>query len=98
MVRRHFLFLSSVTPTRNEDRGVGPDSPAELLFDPCGTLSAGSVLPSFCIGVKGGAFSDCEPVRWFLALENKAEAFATELLRLFFSVVGLEVSSVDFLP
>jgi len=53
MVLRHFLFLSSVTPTLKVDLGPGSDSPAELFSAPWGTLKAGSVLPSFWKGGLG---------------------------------------------
>src|ERR1700760_2844075 len=89
MVLRHFLFLSSVTPTRNVDLGPGIDSPAELLCGPCGTPRAGSCLLSFCIGVCGD-FSIGE-AEWFglkacLALEKISFALATLLPLRFFSV------------
>lgn len=51
MVRLHFLFRSSHTPTRKVDRGPGNDSPAALLCWPWGTARAWSCLPSFCRGV-----------------------------------------------
>lgn len=95
MVRLHFLFLSSVTPTRNVDRGPGADSPAELLSEPWGTLRAASDLPSFCMGVWADDFSDVvveedvdvgdEPPMCndCLALENMSRARDTPLLRRF---------------
>jgi hypothetical protein len=102
MVRLHFLFLSSVTPTRKVDRGPGADSPAELLREPWGTLRAASDLPSFCMGVWGATFSVMvafvvlvgeEPPRCSdcFALENMSRARDTPLLRRFLSV-GAEAS------
>jgi hypothetical protein len=104
MVRLHFLFLSSVTPTRNVDRGPGADSPAELLREPWGTLSAASVLPNFWIGVcivSLAAFSDATELELgdelkcseFFALENISLARLTPELLRFFSVVGVEFAS-----
>lgn len=58
MVRRHFLFLSSVTPTRNVESGPGCDSPAELFWGPCWTPNAGSTFDNFCIGVWTADFSE----------------------------------------
>jgi hypothetical protein len=95
-----------VTPTRNVDRGPGADSPAELLSEPWGTLSAASVLPSFCMGVcivSFAAFSDAaelevgdEPLKCseFFALENISLARLTPELLRFFSVVGVEFASL----
>jgi hypothetical protein len=95
MVRLHFLFLSSVTPTRNVERGLGTDSPAELLKEPCGTLNAGSARPNFCMDVWGLSpkvrFSgelpklcnDC------FALLKRSLARPTPLLLRFFSPTGL---------
>lgn len=104
MVRRHFLLRSSVTPTLKVERGPGNDSPAELFSEPCGTASAGSDRPSFCMGeaatvlsprISGelaiGKCNDC------LALLIMSRARATPLLLRFFSPVGL-VSSVERLP
>jgi hypothetical protein len=100
MVRRHFLFLSSQTPTRKVDRGPGSDSPAALLCWPWGTVRAWSCLPSFCNGVWFEGLESapksllprcpaCEK-RVFLAWAIRLLALPlTPLLRRFFWSVGL---------
>src|ERR1700712_3834033 len=100
MVRRHFLFLSSVTPTRKVECGPGYDSPAELFKWPCGTPKAGSVLLSFCIWVcPERSMVGEEPCRCkdCLALEKMSFALDTLLLLRFFSAVEAFSSGLGFL-
>jgi hypothetical protein len=76
---------------------VGNDSPAELLNDPCGTVKAGSILPSDCSVGDGRAAKLTEDdsrglllkLNEFLALVKKVAALVTVLLRRFFSLLGL---------
>ena len=100
MVLRHFLFLSSVTPTLNVDLGVGVETPAELFNGPCGTANAGSCRPSFDIEdppFPSPEFDEVgdDPERCCFALENMSLALATPLLLRFLSASGL-TSSRDF--
>jgi len=103
MVRRHFLFLSSVTPTLNVDLGPGTDSPAELFIEPCGTSNAGSEVlntrnvPRF--GLPAAFGEELRRCRDCRAFEMMSLAFATPLLLRFLSPAKLfSVRSARGLP
>lgn len=104
IVLLHFLFRSSVTPTRNVEYGPGVDSPAELFSDPAGTFNAGSFLASFCIGVcaslsvLGAAEGDEVRCNDCLALDSISLALRTPLLLLFLSPDWLVSSTFFFVP
>lgn len=92
--RRTTATSLSSTVTREVDLGLGTDSPAELLNEPCGTLNAGSARPNFCMEVCG--FSPKERFSGELpklcndcfALLNRSLARPTPLLLRFFSAAG----------
>lgn len=94
-----------MTPTRNDERGVGNDSPAELFNEPLGTLNAGSIFPNFCRGVCDPLLlllllddsRELERCNEFLALVKNDAALLTVLLLRLLSPPGLW-SSFDFLP
>lgn len=65
---------------------MGRDSPAELFSEPCGTLSAGSILPNLWSAERGDwCESRCEKRRVSFAELKKDAALATEKPRCFFS-------------
>lgn len=83
-----------MTPTLNDERGVGSESPAELFPEPCGTFRAESIFPSLWSGLKElpkplESSREVLRVKDCFALLKKVAALLTVLLRrVFLSPAG----------